>query len=57
MSGNARWQSSRLREKYARTFGIPLDDVVEEQDGWPDRYFVFAPKHPELPRWGTGTCP
>jgi hypothetical protein len=56
MSSNARWQASRLREKYALVFGLPLDEVEITDDGYYDRYFVLAPKHPEFPRWDTGDC-
>lgn len=57
MSANARRQGSRLREKYAKVFKIPIAEVEMSDEGFYDRYFVFAPKHPELPRWDTGDCP
>jgi hypothetical protein len=57
MSANARWQASRLREKYARVFGVPLEDVELNDNGFYDRFVVEAPKHPGLPRWDTGDCP
>lgn len=58
MSANARRQASRLREKYARVFKIPIEDVVVVDDGgFYDRYFVFSPEHPSLPKWDTGDCP
>ena len=57
MSARARWQASRLREKYARVFKVSLEEVEIESEGYADRFFVFAPKHPDLPKWDTGVLP
>lgn len=57
MSADARWQASRLREKYARVFAVPIIEVEIDDEGFYDRYFVFAPKYPNLPKWDTGDCP
>lgn len=56
MSSNARWQASRLREKYAKVFKVPLSEVELDDGGYYDRYIVHAPKHPSLPKWDTGDC-
>lgn len=53
MSANCRAQAAKLREKYAKQFQIPLEDV--EIDEWPnDEALVFSEKHPDLPKWSTG---
>ena len=54
MSALARAEGAKLRQKYARTFDVPLSEVVMEDRGQPDRYFVHAPQRPELPTWDTG---
>lgn len=56
MSANCRATLSKLRERYVKTFKVNAEDVVMEE--WPgDEGCVYAPKHPDLPRWETGPCP
>jgi hypothetical protein len=57
VSTSARAAASRLRDKYARTFGLAAEDVEVSDEGHADRYFVRAPTRPDLPRWDTGTLP
>lgn len=56
MSSNCRATLSKLRQRYAKAFDIPIEEV--EMEEWPDdEGCVYAPKHPELPKWTTGFCP
>jgi len=57
MSANARTEGEKLRRKYASNFKVPIEDVELDDRGWPDRYYVWAPRRPELPTWDTGDCP
>jgi hypothetical protein len=52
MSAKARTDVQKLRRKYARHFQINLADVDTEElvDDW----IVYAPKHPDLPKWSLG---
>lgn len=44
-----RHQANMLREKYARVFAVPLEDVELEDHG--NNIYVWCPKHAGLPRW------
>lgn len=54
MSASNRATLSKLRQRYAKTFNVALEQVVMEE--WPDdEGVVYAPKHPDLPKWGAGS--
>lgn len=53
MSAAARAAGEKLRAKYARVFGVPIEDV--EMETWPDdeevNAEVWCKGRPELPKW------
>jgi hypothetical protein len=52
MSAKARADLAKLRQRYAKHFGVPLDDVEERE--YPDDCVVSCPKRPDLPEWSLG---
>jgi hypothetical protein len=53
MSAQYRTESTKLKNKYCRTFGVDIALVAYRNQRGEDE--IYCPSRPELPAWGMGS--